>query len=79
MMVMVMMVVRIVKSQQHLDGTDNGAGVERDLGEWDDGDAHAHEKRQRARVAGLEQDVGGDLVADLVAEHEQADDGGGGV
>jgi hypothetical protein len=65
----------LVQTQQHLERGNNGPSIERDLGERDDGDAQAHEKSQSAGVAGLHEDIGGDFVADRVAEHEQACDG----
>ena len=63
-----------VQTEQDFEGGDDGARVEWDLGERDDGDEGAHEEGQNLGVAGLEQDVGGDFVADHVAEHEQAGD-----
>jgi hypothetical protein len=78
MVVMVRVAERtVVEAQEHLDRGHDRTRVERDLGQRDDGDAHAHEEGQGAWVAGFEEDVGGDLVADVVAEHEKAGDGGG--
>ena len=68
-----------MQAQQDLDGGHNGAGVERDLGQWDDADAQAHEQGQGARVARLNEDVGRNLVAHIIAEHEQAGYGSDGV
>lgn len=74
-----MMMVMVVKTAEDVGGGDEGASVEREFGQGDDGDADAHEDGEAFGEAGAPDDVVGDGLADAVAEHEHADDGEAGV
>lgn len=56
-----------------------GGLLERDLGEGDDGDEDDDGDGDGVRIAFCEEDVGGDFVADVFAEHEKACYGDGEV
>ena len=66
--------VWLVDAKDDVGGGDEGSGIEGDLGEGDDGDEDAHEDSHGLGIALRLEDVGGDGVADAVAEHEDADD-----
>lgn len=41
----------VVDSSKDISGRDEWAGVERDLGQWDDGYADTHQDREELRIA----------------------------
>lgn len=64
-----------VEADEDFKGADDGAGVQGDFGQGDDGDADDDDDGQPLGVSLVGEDVGGDFVADGVAEHEETDDG----
>lgn len=71
------MVVADAKDQ--FDSVDDGTGIERNLGERYDGNEDTHQSCEGLGVTGRSEDVGGDGIADVIAEHEDAGYGCGGV
>jgi hypothetical protein len=61
-----------VEAKEDFKGADNWARVQRDFGEGDDGDADCDEDGCAWGVSFCQEDVAGDFVAHVVAEHEDA-------
>ena len=71
-----MQVLLVVDAADQLDGVNDGPGVERDLGEGDNGDEGTHEGCEGFGIARCSEDVGGDGLADVIAKHEDASNSG---
>lgn len=69
----------LVQTQQHFSSCDNRPRVQWDLGQWDDGDDGTEKVGHGTGIPFRQENVGRDGVHDVVAEHEEADDGHGHV
>ena len=67
-----LLVEGLMDAGDDLEHVDDGPSVEGNLGERDDGDEGAHERRQGFGVTCGSENVGRDFIADAVAEHENS-------
>lgn len=58
---------------------DNRASVQRDFGQWDDGNEDAHDDSERLGVARRPENVGCDGIPNAVTKHEKANDSQAGI
>ena len=71
-----MMVLLILKNPaDDIESRDDVTGIQRDLGQWDDGNEDAHHDRETFRVSRRLENVGSNSFANSVAKHEYTDDG----
>lgn len=68
-----------MEAAENIGCRDEGASIERQLGEGNDGDADAHKDGQAFGEARAPDDVGSDGLSDTITEHEDANDGEAGV
>lgn len=66
-------------TQQDFCRRHDGSGIERNLGQRNDGNDTAQQVGQCLRVPGCQEDVGRNGIQDIVSKHEQTGNGGRGV